>query len=130
MATFCFTPRFSEAVLAGAGLPIRPLYGFPPPSFAINYQVEGLCRLLMEETERGWVLVHALVIERGSVFLVHSLELLCRLSRFDLSFVVGSAFANNRMFCLSELVTQNHGKLSRDWIQGRRGRISVTQEQL
>lgn len=53
MATFCFTPRFSEAVLARAGLPIRPLYGFPPPSFAINYQVEGLSRLLMEETERG-----------------------------------------------------------------------------
>jgi len=53
IATFCFTPRFSEAVLARAGLPIRPLYGFPPPSFAINYQVEGLCRLLMEETELG-----------------------------------------------------------------------------
>src|SRR5260221_3344708 len=53
MATFCFTPRFSETVLTRAGLPIRPLYGFPPPSFAINYQVEGLCRLLMEETERG-----------------------------------------------------------------------------
>ena len=35
MATFCFTSRFSEAVLAPAGLPIRRLFGFPPPSIAI-----------------------------------------------------------------------------------------------
>jgi hypothetical protein len=79
----------------------------------------------------GRVLVHALVIERGSFFLVHSLELLCRLSQFDLFLCCRlGAFANYRMFCLSELVTQNDGRLNRNWIRGSCRRISVTQEQL
>src|ERR1700676_5203717 len=79
----------------------------------------------------GRVLVHALVIERGSFFLVHSLELLCRLSQFDLFLCCRlGAFANYRMFCFSELVTQNDGRLNRNWIRSSCRRISVTQEQL
>jgi AraC-like DNA-binding protein len=53
IAGFGFRPGFAEAVLGRAGLPTRGLWGFPPASFAVNYPVEGLCRLLMEETERG-----------------------------------------------------------------------------
>jgi AraC family transcriptional regulator len=41
------------AVLGRAGLLARGLWGVPPAAFAINYPVEGLCRLLMDETERG-----------------------------------------------------------------------------
>jgi AraC-like DNA-binding protein len=53
IAGFGFLPGFAEAVLRRAGLPTRGLWGFPPASFAVNYPVDGLCRLLMDETERG-----------------------------------------------------------------------------
>jgi AraC-like DNA-binding protein len=53
VAAFGFRPGFVEAVLGRAGLPGRGLWGYPPAAFALNCPVERLCRLLMDETERG-----------------------------------------------------------------------------
>jgi AraC-like DNA-binding protein len=53
VAAFGLHPAFVEAVLGRAGLPARGLWAFPPAAFVINHPVEGLCRLLMDETEQG-----------------------------------------------------------------------------
>jgi hypothetical protein len=52
IGTFEVHPHFLEEVLRRAGIPASGLRGLPPARFAINRQVEGLCQLLMRETEK------------------------------------------------------------------------------
>jgi AraC-like DNA-binding protein len=53
LASFGVDPAFVEAVLGRAGLPARRLWDAAPVCFAINYPVNGLCGLLIDETQRG-----------------------------------------------------------------------------
>jgi AraC-like DNA-binding protein len=53
IATFEVHPRFFEETLRRAGLAGGRFRAVPPVRFVINRRVDWLCRLLMEETERG-----------------------------------------------------------------------------
>ncbi len=53
MGTFEVHPRFFEDTLRRAGLDAARFRTMPPPRFVINHRVDWLCRLLLEETERG-----------------------------------------------------------------------------
>lgn len=53
IGTFEVHPRFFEDTLRRAGLEAARFRAMPPPRFVISRQVDWLCRLLLEETERG-----------------------------------------------------------------------------
>jgi len=53
IGTFEVHPRFFQDTLRGAGLEAARFRAVPPPRFVINRRVDWLCRLLLEETERG-----------------------------------------------------------------------------
>jgi len=53
IGTFEVHPRFFEDTLRRASLDAARFRAVPPPRFVTNRRVDWLCRLLLEETERG-----------------------------------------------------------------------------